>query len=335
MQASNLLVFGGTGFIGTQLLSRLVTETFAAPGLPEGRVIVPTRDAESARAHNLTLLPRVDVMDADIYADDALDALFMALTERGGQHCAVINLVGTLHDAREMPYGPNFQRAHVDLPRRIVTACRRHGVNRLLHMSALGADPAGPSMYQRSKGDGERVVMNSELDWTVFRPSVVFGPQDHFLNLFARIQRMAPFFVPLACADARFQPVYVDDVAAAFINALDNPATIRHAYPLVGPRVYTLAELMRFAGRASGHPRWIVPLPEGLGRMQAALFEHLPGAPISRDNLDSMRVDNVSAEPVAPELGIHPLGMEAVMLPALAGFGPDRGMRAARMRMHR
>jgi len=190
-------------------------------------------------------------------------------------------------------------------------------------------------MYQRSKGDGERVVMNSELDWTVFRPSVVFGPQDHFLNLFARIQRMAPFFVPLACADARFQPVYVDDVAAAFINALDNPATIRHAYPLVGPRVYTLAELMRFAGRASGHPRWIVPLPEGLGRMQAALFEHLPGAPISRDNLDSMRVDNVSAEPVAPELGIHPLGMEAVMLPALAGFGPDRGMRAARMRMHR
>lgn len=335
MQSSNLLVFGGTGFIGTQLLSRLVTETFAAPGLPEGRVIVPTRDAESARAHNLTLLPRVDVMDADIYADDALDALFMALTERGGQHCAVINLVGTLHDAREMPYGPNFQRVHVDLPRRIVAACRRYGVNRLLHMSALGADPGGPSMYQRSKGDGERVVMNSELDWTVFRPSVVFGPQDHFLNLFARIQRMAPFFVPLACADARFQPVYVDDVAAAFINALDNPATIRHAYPLVGPRVYTLAELMRFAGRASGHPRWIVPLPEGLGRMQAALFEHLPGAPISRDNLDSMRVDNVSAEPMAPELGIHPLGMEAVMLPALAGFGSDRGMRAARMRMHR
>lgn len=334
MQTSNLLVFGGTGFIGTELLSRLVTETFAAPGLPEGRVIVPTRDAESARAHNLTLLPRVDVMDADIYADDALDALFLALTERGGEHCAVINLVGMLQDAREMPYGPNFQRVHVDLPRRIVAACRRHGVNRLLHMSALGADPAGPSMYQRSKGDGERVVMNSELDWTVFRPSVVFGPQDHFLNLFARMQRVAPF-VPLACADARFQPVYVGDVAAAFINALDNPATVRHAYALVGPRVYTLAQLMRFAGRASGHPRWIVPLPEGLGRMQAALFEHLPGAPISRDNLDSMRVDNVSAEPVAPELGIHPLGMEAVMLPALAGYGPNPGLRAARARAHR
>ncbi|MCO5400955.1 complex I NDUFA9 subunit family protein [Ralstonia soli] len=334
MHTSNLLVFGGTGFVGTQLLSRLVTETFAAPGMPEGRVIVPTRDAESARAHNLTLLPRVDVMDADIYADDALDALFLALTERGGEHCAVINLVGTLQDAREMPYGPNFQRVHVDLPRRIVDACRRHGVKRLLHMSALGADPAGPSMYQRSKGDGERVVMSSELDWTVFRPSVVFGPQDHFLNLFARMQRVAPF-VPLACAEARFQPVYVDDVAAAFVNALDNPATVRHAYPLVGPRIYTLAELMRFAGRASGHPRWIVPLPEGLGRMQAALFEHLPGAPISRDNLDSMRVDNVSAEPVAPELGIHPLGMEAVMLPALAGFGPNSALRNARARAHR
>ncbi len=334
MHTSNLLVFGGTGFIGTQLLSRLVTETFAAPGLPEGRVIVPTRDAESARAHNLTLLPRVDVMDADIYADDALDALFLALTERGGKHCAVINLVGVLQDERAMPYGPAFQRVHVDLPRRIVAACRRHGVDRLLHMSALGADPAGPSMYLRSKGDGERVVMNSELDWTVFRPSVVFGPQDHFLNLFARMQRMAPF-VPLACADARFQPVYVDDVAAAFVNALDNATTIRRAYPLVGPRVYTLAELMRFAGRASGHRRWIVPLPEGLGRMQAALFEHLPGAPISRDNLDSMRVDNVSMEPVAPELGIHPLGMEAVMLPALAGFGLNPRLSAARARAHR
>lgn len=332
MHTSNLLVFGGTGFIGTQLLSRLVTETFAAPGLPEGRVIVPTRDAESARAHNLTLLPRVDVMDADIYADDALDALFLSLTEHGGEHCAVINLVGTLQDARGTPYGPNFKRVHVDLPRRIIAACHRHGVKRLLHMSALGADPAGPSMYQRSKGDGERVVMDSGLDWTVFRPSVVFGPNDHFLNLFARLQRMAPF-VPLACADARFQPVYVEDVATAFVHALDNPATIRHAYPLVGPRVYTLAELMRFAGRASGHPRWIVPLPEGLGRMQAALFEHLPGAPISRDNLDSMRVDNVSAEPVAPELGIHPLGMEAVMLPALAGFRPDR--RLPGVRSHR
>ncbi|WP_347333661.1 NAD-dependent epimerase/dehydratase family protein, partial [Ralstonia pseudosolanacearum] len=113
MRTSNLLVLGGTGFIGTQLLSRLVTETFAAPGLPDGRVIVPTRDAESARAHNLTLLPRVDVMEADVHADDALDALFLALTEGGGEHCAVINLVGVLQDVRAAPYGPAFRRAHV------------------------------------------------------------------------------------------------------------------------------------------------------------------------------------------------------------------------------
>jgi NADH dehydrogenase len=311
MQTSNLLVLGGTGFIGSQLLSHLVTETFAAPGLPDGRVIVPTRDAESARAHNLTLLPRVDVMEADVHNDDTLDALLEALTE-GSQHCAVINLVGVLQDVRAEPYGPLFRRAHVDLPRRLVAACGRHGVRRLLHMSALGADSAGPSMYQRSKGDGERVVTESGLDWTVFRPSVVFGPQDHFLNLFARMQRLAPF-VPLACANARFQPVYVEDVASAFVNALDNPTTVRHVYPLVGPRVYTLAELVRFAGAASGHPRMIVPLSDAVGRWQATLFEQLPGAPLSRDNLDSMRIDNISAEPIAEELGVHALR------PTLAG----------------
>ncbi len=334
MQTSNLLVLGGTGFIGTQLLSHLVTETFAAPGLPDGRVIVPTRDAESARAHNLTLLPRVDVMEADVHADDALDALFLALTEGGGEHCAVINLVGVLQDVRATPYGPAFRRAHVDLPRRVVDACRRHGVKRLLHMSALGADPAGPSMYQRSKGDGERIVTDSGLDWTVFRPSVVFGPGDHFLNLFARLQRLAPF-VPLARAEARFQPVYVDDVAVAFAHALDNPATFGHVYPLVGPRVYTLAELVRFAGTASGHPRWIVPLSDTMGRLQATLFEQLPGSPLSRDNLDSMRIDNISAEPIAPELDIHPLGMEAVMTATLAGRGPNGRLGDARSRAHR
>lgn len=212
---------------------------------------------------------------------------------------------------------------------------RRTGVRRLLHMSALGADSAGPSMYLRSKGDGERVVRDSGLDWTIFRPSVVFGPDDHFLKMFAQMQQLAPM-VPLASAHARFQPIFVQDVAQAFVNAMATPATIGRAYDLGGPQVYTLEELVRFAGRASGHPRPVVALPEGMGRFQAAVLEHLPGAPLlTRDNLDSMRVDAVLDGPIAPELGIHPASVEAVMTDAFGTGAREARMRTLRGSVHR
>jgi uncharacterized protein YbjT (DUF2867 family) len=228
-----------------------------------------------------------------------------------------------LHGERAEPYGTAFATAHVELPQRVVASCRRNGVRRLLHMSALGADSAGPSMYLRSKGDGEKVVRESGLDWTIFHPSVVFGPDDHFLNLFAHMQKLAPV-VPLACAQARFQPVFVQDVADAFIHAMSTPATIGHAYELGGPAVYTLEALVRFAGRASGHPRPVLALPDALARVMAAILEHMPGEPMmSRDNLDSMRLDNVLSGPVAPELGIHPVSLESVMIRALAPHSPS------------
>lgn len=304
MRYPTVCVIGGSGFIGSVLVTKL-----AAQGR---RVRVPTRRAESAKV--LAIQPGVEVIETDVHDPAALAALLAPCD-------AALNLVGILHGDRGTPYGDDFARAHVVLPRRIAAACASVGIRRLLHMSALGADSAGPSMYLRSKGDGEKAARSQpSVDVTVFRPSVVFGPGDRFLNMFARMQRRLPF-VPLAAAQARFQPVHVEDVAQAFINALEENATFDRTYELGGPRVYTLAELVRFAGVASGSPRPIWALSDGLGRCQAALLEHAPGGPLmSRDNLDSMKVDNVLHGPIAPELGIVPRSLE-VASDYLSGSG--------------
>jgi NADH dehydrogenase len=296
-----VVVFGGSGFIGSHLVARL-----AAEGV---RVLVPTRRFVSAK-HLLTL-PGVDILEADMYDDAVLRGLVAGRD-------AAINLVGLLHSRRGNPWGPQFQRAHVELPRRIVDACAQAGVPRYLHMSALGADRDGPSMYQRSKAEGEVMARSHpEVAATIFRPSVVFGPEDKFLNVFARLQRRLPV-VPLACADAMFQPVYVGDVAAAFTRALGNPKTRHLVFHLGGPQIYSLAELVRLAGRYSGHERPIVELPRWAGHLQALLFELMPGNPImSRDNLDSMKVDNV-IDPAIQALTADTLGIKLTPLEAVA-----------------
>lgn len=289
----NVCVVGGTGFIGSHLVARLVTMGHA--------VCLPTRRVEAAKA--LGVLPGVELVECDVHDPRAL-ARVIAGSD------AVINLVGVLHSDRGTPYGRAFARAHVELPRKIAQACRDRGIDRLIHMSALGADANGPSMYQRSKGDGEVAIRETGIPVTIFRPSVVFGPGDHFLNTFAKLQRRLPV-VPLASAKARFQPIYVADVAQAFAGALDNDATVGKTYELGGPDVYTLEALVRFAGAACGCERPILPLPDSTARLQAAIFEKLPGEPIiTRDNLDSMKVDNVMSGPLAPELGLTPNGLE-------------------------
>lgn len=277
MKDMTVVVFGGTGFIGSHLVAKL-----SAAG---ARVIVPTRRYE--RAKHLISLPRVELVEANIHDDRALGGL---LHGRG----AAINLVGLLHSRRGQPYGPEFKRAHVELPRRIVAACAAQKVPRYLHMSALGAATDGPSMYQRSKADGE-IAARAEptVAATIFRPSVVFGEGDNFLNTFARMQKFLPF-VPLAGADTDFQPIYVGDVASAFCNALADPRTRHQVYELGGPQIYALADLVRLAGRYAGHARPVFGIPDAVARVQARLFELMPGEPIlSRDNLDSMQVDNV------------------------------------------
>jgi NADH dehydrogenase len=185
-------------------------------------------------------------------------------------------------------------------------------------MSALGADRDGPSMYQRSKADGEVAARAEEsVAATIFRPSVVFGPGDHFMNMFARMQKWLPV-VPLACAGTEFQPVYVGDVAQAYIHALRDPKTRHQVFALGGPAIYTLAELVRLAGRWSHHERPVIELPMALARLQAALFELLPGTPLlSRDNLDSMKVDNV-LDPAIQALTAATLGIKLTALEAEA-----------------
>jgi NADH dehydrogenase len=197
-------------------------------------------------------------------------------------------------------------------------------------MSGLNADPAGPSRYLRSKGEAEATIAASGLDWTIFQPSVIFGREDAFLNLFARLQRVAPV-LPLAGAHARFQPVFVRDVAECIARALTLDATIAKRYPLCGPHVYTLRELVRYVGEVTGRPRPIVPLGPKLGALQAFALELLPGTLMSRDNLASMRRDSVCGCDFPDVFGLKPMALQAVAPEYLAPGaerGPYDGLRA-------
>jgi NADH dehydrogenase len=297
MEITSVCVLGGSGFVG-----RHVCQQLAARGY---RVRVPTRNRE--RAKQLILLPTVDVVAANVHDPEALSE-----TIAGAE--AVINLVGMLHDGRGEE---RFAAAHVELARKVVAACTACGVGRLLHMSALNADPAGPSAYLRSKGEAERIVRESGVNATILRPSVIFGPDDRFLNPFARALKFLPVMV-LPCPRARFQPVYVEDVAAVFACSLEDLASGGKAYDLCGPRVYTLRDLVEYAGTVTGHRRPIIGLNDALSYAQARGME-LPlikqimrafDMLMTRDNFRSMEVDSVCG--CALPFGLVPTALEAV-----------------------
>lgn len=312
MLIRNVLVIGGSGFIGRHVVRQL-----AAAGI---QVRVPTRNRE--RARDLILLPTVDVLRADVHDDATLERLVAGVD-------AVINLVGILHG--------DFDKAHVALPRRIATACGKAGVGRLVHVSALKADPDGPSTYLRSKAQGEKHVLAAQSDalqTTILRPSVVFGRDDRFLNLFAQLARRLPVLA-LASPDARFQPIHVQDLARAITASLTDPRTFGQTYELCGPRVYTLRELVTFVVRTLGLQRPVLGLGPSLSMLQATLLEQLPGRLMTRDNVRSMQVDNVCGCNFPEVFGFAPTPLEAVVPVYIAGVTPRSRYRWFRFRARR
>ena len=321
MRPANILVLGGSGFLGRYLVPRLDAAGY--------RITVPTRNRE--RTRHLILLPQTDVVQMNIHDDRELDRLM-------SDKDVVVNLVGILHgrlgDANDL-YGPDFRAAHVQLAERMVASARRFKVRRLLQVSALGVtdnDPATlPSRYLRSKAAAEKIVRESGIDHVIFRPSVMFGPGDSFLSLLARMQRFVPFMAAPS-ADARFQPVYVGDVASAILKAVQDPLMVGKVYELAGPDIYTLRELIQLAGRCAGHPRPVFNLPLSLGHLQAMVMERMPGRTVmSRDNLLSMKVDSVASGPMAPELGIVPTPVGTIaptyLAPVDSAFNAERRAR--------
>lgn len=288
MKMNNVCIIGGSGFVGGHIAHLL-----AAQGI---NLRIPTRRRE--RVKELLVLPTAEVVQADIHDAAELDRLLAGMD-------AVINLVGILHG--------NFTAAHVELPRKIVAACRRNGVTRLVHMSALNAGSEAPSDYLRSKGAGEKIVMESGLMTTIFRPSVIFGPGDSFLNLFAGLARLP--LLPLASPHAKFQPVFVENVAHAFMASLAQPASFGQRYNLCGPKTYTLRQLVAYVAKITGHNPAIIGLNDGLSWLQALTLELLPGKLMTRDNYYSMKVDSVcddSANNFLATFCIRPTALEEV-----------------------
>lgn len=297
MKPLSIVVLGGTGFVGRRLVPRLHADGH--------RIRVLSRNREQRR--ELGVLPRVRVENCDVHDRAALERHLAGAD-------AAINLVGILNERGSD--GSGFRKAHVDLTDALIAACKARGVDRLLQMSALRAGE-GASHYLRTRGEAEARVRSSHLAWTIFRPSVIFGPGDGLFFRFAELLRMAPV-LPIARAGARFAPVYVGDVAEAFARALVHPHTIGHTYELVGPRVVTLREIVRWTGELGGHRRPVIGLPDALGAVQARIGEWLPGKPISRDNFRSLHLDSTSDKDGLGQLGIVATPMELIV-PAMLG----------------
>jgi uncharacterized protein YbjT (DUF2867 family) len=287
-----VVVLGGTGFIGRAYAWRC-----AAHGLSQ-QLTIATRSPSSGAM--LRPNPGVALVPTNVYDNAALSRV-MAGAE------AVINLVGILHGSEA-----DFQRVHIDLPLRIAELARAHDVPHIVHVSALGAATDAASMYLRSKAAGEAALQRSGLPLSVIRPSLVFGAEDRLLNLFARLQAVLPV-MPLAGAHTRFQPVWVRDVAQALWTCVERGPAAAGVYEAVGPQVLTLRDLVKCAGRLSGHVRPVWPLPPALGLVQAWVLEHLPGPTLmSRDNLRSLQVDAVATSrfPTLQALDIKPASIE-------------------------
>lgn len=299
MTARSVCVLGGSGFVGTQLCAALAQDGW--------RITVPTRNPALA-ARRLGMIPSLRLAGADVHDPAQLARLL-------DRQQAVINLVGILNESGRD--GSGFRRVHTELARKIVAACRRARVDRLLQTSALNADAdAGASHYLKSKGAAERVIREEsgpDLHWTIFRPSVIFGPGDDFVNRFAGLLRMIPLALPLARPGAKFAPVWVEDVVAAMLRALADDATAGECYQLCGPNRFTLREIVCLVRDELGLSRAVIGLPDWAARLQAGICDFVPGKPFSTDNFRSLSVDSVCSVNGLARLGIRPQPLAAIL----------------------
>ncbi len=293
MRKKQVVVIGGAGFVGSSIVSKLDEVGY--------EVIVLTRHRE--RARHLILLPNVQVVSCDINDNAALTAALSGCD-------AVINLVGILHESKNS----TFESIHHELPNRIAKTCSQLGIKRLLHMSALQANSKAPSQYLRSKAQGEAALSayKQSMNITIFRPSVIFGRDDQFLNLFANLIKYLPVIF-LAKPNAKFQPIWVEDVASIFVNSLQNDDAYGKSYDLAGPDVYTLQALIEKVMHALDKKRLIIGLGDRLSYLQAWVMEWLPIKLMSRDNVRSMEVDSVTTSSMAKEIKLPLTALDAII----------------------
>lgn len=293
MQIKKICVLGGSGFVGSALVAKLDAAGYS--------VAVLTRRRDSAK--HLSLLPNVSLVECNV-----LDELALISALRGAD--AVINLIGILHQSRRL----SFDVLHHQLPARLAKICEDLGIKRLLHMSSLQADKNAPSQYLRSKAAGEAAILalQQKLNITIFRPSVIFGRGDSFINLFAKLIKFLPV-VMLAKPNAKFQPIWVEDVASSFVASIENTATYGQTYELAGPKIYTFRQLVQKVMDTLGIQRPIIGLNNALSYAQAFMMELLPVKLMSRDNVRSMEVDSVSHQPFPAVFGVEPTALEVVI----------------------
>lgn len=296
MNSKQIVVLGGSGFLGSALVAQLSAAGYA--------VKVLTRRRESAK--HLILLPTVSVVQTDIFNSASLQTALQGAD-------AVINLIGILHQSKKL----SFDRVHHQFPKQLAQLCSQLHIPRLLHVSALGASAQAPSRYLQSKYAGEQAIQQqAKLATTIFRPSVIFGRGDNFINLFAQLVKWLPVLL-LAKPNCRFQPVYVEDVVKVMLAALNDSASEGQVYELAGPRVYRFKELIQTVAKAIGKRPIIIGLSDRLSYIQAFFMEWLPVKLMTRDNIRSMQVDNISAQSLP--FGIRATPLEAVMQDFLSG----------------
>jgi len=314
-----IAIIGGTGFVGQHIASVLAKKGY-------WQIKILTRRREDKR--HLLVLPTAEVITTDLYNQDALNKQL--------KDCdTVINLVGILNERGHD--GEGFYKAHVELAEKVIEACQVNGIKRLLHMSALNADAEkGSSHYLRTKGKAENLVLSADnIHTTSFKPSVIFGGNDSFFNRFAQLLKLMPAFFPLACPDAKFAPIWVNDVAHAMVNSIDRPDTFGKAYNLCGPKVYTLRELVEYTAKNLGLRRKVIGLSDSMSHLQARVFERIPGKPFSVDNYGSLQTDSICDANHLVGLGVEAHAIETIMPKFLAATTPRDHYQRFRMASRR